>query len=344
MTTTNSQKKRLKENGVQILFKSGLLRLPQRVHRNYLTVLNYHRIGDEGIDNFKPNISATPQAFAEQMELVSQWFNVVSLTDVIAWQRGNRPLPTHAALITFDDGYLDNYSLAFPILRQHGFPAIIFLTTDHIGTDTPFFWDLIAYSIYRTKLDHITIPKIGTFFWEDLSQVDMTILKITEIVKRLPQNEIRSITDQIPERLGVSIPHNTFANLMMSWEQIRELNSKGIDFGGHTMTHPILTQISSSQARSEIEGSKKKIEAEIDEQITSFAYPNGQAGDFNTNIIDIVGEAEYQTAFSLVNGLYSYKLVKNAPYEIRRIFISHKDTLSRFAFKVCGINRLSIFK
>ena len=343
MTTSTSKKKRLKEYGAQMVFKTGLLRLTQRVHKNYLTVLNYHRVNYTDGDTFKPNISATPQAFAEQMNLVSQWFNVVSSDDVVAWLKGERSLPSHAALITFDDGYLDNYLHAFPILAEHDFPALIFLTTDHIDKDSPFFWDLIAYCFYHTKIDRLSMSNIGDFFWDTPSQLDTVVREFTEIVKRLPQNEKQKLINELPESLGVSIAQNTFRNLMMSWDQVRELNSRGIEFGGHTMTHPILTQVSASQARSEIVGAKKRIEKELGKPISCFAYPNGQPDDFNISVTQMVAQAKYQAAYTLVNGPASYESVKDAPFEIRRIFISHKDTLPRFAFKVCGINRLGIF-
>ena len=339
MTT---KKKHLKEKAVQVALKAGGFRLTQKVHRNYLTVLNYHRVNHKYFGAFTPNISATPQAFAEQMELVSRWFNVVSSTDIIAWLRGERSLPPHAALITFDDGYLDNYTQAFPILDEFNFPALIFLTTDHIDTDRPFFWDLIAYCFWHTKLDHIKIPVLGDVFWNSPSQIESIIHKFSEIVKHLPENEKQEIINLLPEKLDISIPHNTFRNLMVSWDQVRELNSKGIEFGGHTMTHPILSQVTQSQARHEIEGAKKRIETEIGEEISSFAYPNGQEDDFNLGVKEIVAQAKYQVAFSLVNGPASYKSVQDSPFEIRRIFISHKDTLPRFAFKICGINRLGL--
>ncbi|MCP4141841.1 MAG: polysaccharide deacetylase family protein [Chloroflexi bacterium] len=109
------------------------------------------------------------------------------------------------------------------------------------------------------------------------------------------------------------------------------------------MTHPILTQVSTTQARLEIEGAKKRIEEELSKPVFCFAYPNGQVDDFNVRVTKMVAQAKYQAAYTLVNGPDSYKSVQDAPFEIRRIFISHKDTLPRFAFKVCGINRLGIF-
>jgi len=336
-----------KEKLAHILLKTRFLRSIQRSQSQSLTVLNYHRIGTpvkKDFDTFKPNISATPQGFEQQMSLISRWFNVISLNQIVAWLKGDGSLPPYAALITFDDGYLDNYLQAFPILNRYHFPALIFLTTDHIARDLPFYWDLIAYSFYHTTLNHVSLPLIGDQHWNDYTQLDKVIRQFTEKFKQFPPEKKLQIIDQLPEQLGVQIPQGTFRNVMMDWDQVRDLKTKGINFGGHTMTHPILTRISPEMARLEIEGSKACIESEIGHPVVSFAYPNGQTGDFNAEIIQMVAQAGYQAAFTLLDGPDSYINVQENPFEIKRIFISHKDTLARFAIKVCGINRIrSIF-
>jgi len=334
----------LKEKLVQLLFKLGILQAIQQVHVQYLTVLNYHRIDTASriaFDTFKPNVSATPTSFAQQMDLLSRWFRVVSFGEVIAWLSGESSLPPHAALITFDDGYLDNYLQAVPILERYNFPALIFLTTDHIETDRPFYWDLIAYCFYHTPLDHFSLSE-STWHWTETPQLDRVIKQFTENLKTYPQDKKQAIVERLPELLNVSIPQGIFRNLMMSWNQVRELKTHGIEFGGHTMTHPILSRVTALQAHNEIVGSKTRIEAETGDPVLGFAYPNGQARDFNPKIVQMVSEAGYRAAFSLINGPESYNAVRQNPYQIKRVFISHKDTLSHMVFKVCGINRLGI--
>jgi peptidoglycan/xylan/chitin deacetylase (PgdA/CDA1 family) len=336
----------MKERLAQILFKTGFLRVVQRSHSQFLTVLNYHRIGDpieKGFNTFRPNISTTSQGFKEQMKLISQWFNVVSLKNVVNWLNGEDALPSRPALITFDDGYVDNYLLAAPILKKYKFPALIFLTTSYIDSDRPFYWDLIAYCFYHTQRDRVSLPGMDDHHWENPGQLDKVIHTFTERVKSYSEDEKQKILSHLPDQLGVSIPAGTFRNLIMSWDQVRTLMLMDIEFGGHTMTHPILTRISIEKARNEIIGSKAIIEAETREVALSFAYPNGQFGDFNPFIAQLVSQAGYKIAFTLINGPKSFKAVRQKPFEINRIFISHKDTLTRFAVKVCGIKRFGIF-
>jgi peptidoglycan/xylan/chitin deacetylase (PgdA/CDA1 family) len=305
-------------------------------------VVNYHRIDDvnrNDFDSFKPNVSATPGDFNRQMDYLAKWFKVVSLRDVVQWLDGHKSLPPYAALITFDDGYLDNYTSAYPILCQHHFPALIFLTTEHIGTDAPFYWDMAAYCFYHTKSDQLTFPDGRVEHWSNQKQLDQVSKSWIEFMKTLPQAEKQIHVEQLAETLGVSVPLGYFQKLMLNWDQVREMQNGEIEFGAHTMHHPILTRISLEQVREEVEGSKSRIEEELGEPVLGFAYPNGQLADLNEPIEKIVADSGIRTAFTLLNGPSSQAEVKQNPYAIRRIFISHKHSLAEYAALLSPINR-----
>lgn len=323
-------------------FSTGAIRIGRKIFSKSLTVLNYHRIDDpyrKGFDSFQPNISAHPAEFDRQMDYLSRWFNVVSLQEVVHWLNGHQTLPPYAALITFDDGYLDNYTTAYPILRRHKFPAVIYLTSGHIETDAPFYWDLAAYCFFHTKVDRVLFPNDTERFWKNSGELDKVSKSWIESMKALPETQKQKWVSRLPNQLDVSIPHNYFRKLMMNWDQIRELYSNGIEFGGHTINHPILSRISLDQARMEIEGSKADIERELGQTIFSFAYPNGKLADLNPDLENLVAQAGYLAAFTLLNGPSSLREVKRNPYTIRRVFISHKHNLPQFAALVNPFNR-----
>ena len=117
-------------------------------------------------------------------------------------------------------------------------------------------------------------------------------------MKGLPQIEKQVYAQRLPEALGVSVPEGFFKKLMMNWDQVREMHKGGIEFGAHTMHHPILTRISLDQVRAEVEGSKSRIEKELGEPVLSFAYPNGQSSDLNNPIEKIVAYAGIRSVFN----------------------------------------------
>ena len=317
--------------------------LHRTTNRNRLTVLAYHRIDDPhrpGFDTFAPNVSATPAQFAEQMALLQARYSVVSAADVTAWLRGEKPLPPYPALITFDDGYFDNFKHALPVLKKFGFPAVVFLATDYIGKSDPFFWDLAAYCFAHTEKTTANFPLAGELHWHDSTSRTAVMVGWLERLKTVSDAEKWAHIHALPDLLDVSIPDDAFAGITMSWAQVREMVANGVTMGAHTMRHPVLTRVPPKQARAEIFGSKARIEAEIGVPVTTFAYPNGHPADFNAAIQQDLADAGIEAAFTLVPGPTTLAEMRANPFTIRRIFLSHKDSLPRFAAKLVGLPRM----
>ena len=332
------------DRGLKFFDQVGLFHLVRILSPDLLTVLNYHRIDDpyrEGFDTFRPNISATPADFALQMDYVAENYNVISGTDLVSFTKGKQGLPKRAALITFDDGYFDNYLNAFPVLKTRGLPAIIFLTTNFIGRNIPFYWDLISYCFNHTDLEKVELPYLGLRYWADESTRTEVLYEWIAVLKKLPESEKQKIVEQLSGMMGVHVPDNAFRNIMMSWAHAREMCDNGIEMGGHTVNHPILTRVTPNEASQELINCKREIEDEINNPVLSFAYPNGQSADFNEEIIKMVKQAGFEVAFTLLPGPARKIEVLQNPLAIRRIFLSHKDTFPRFIAKLSGIDRIS---
>lgn len=320
--------------GKTALFALGAL-WPSR-----LTVLAYHRIAgsDGGTTLFRPNISASPAGFREQMEFVKQTFDPLPLGTLTGWLRGEGDLPRRPLVVTFDDGYRDNLTAALPVLRDLGIPAAVFLATDHIGSAQPLSWDLMAYAFGRTGRDRADLPLLGpvSLGAEDREGVTQ---RFVEAAKELAEAERPALFREVLEVLDVEGNDEAFEGLYLTWEDVRKMTAEGIDFAAHTRTHPILTRIPEEQARAEAGGSKKRIEEETGRKVDSFAYPNGLPGDFSGRLMEILREEGFETAFTLVPGPQSLDSVRREPMAIRRILVSHKDTLPRFVAKILGGQR-----
>jgi peptidoglycan/xylan/chitin deacetylase (PgdA/CDA1 family) len=332
----------IKNIASRLVYNNTVIGLGRRMFAKSLTVINYHRIGDPyqpGFDSFRPNISAHPYMFSQQLEYLTRWYNVIEAQDLINWLNHEKPLPPNAALITFDDGYLDNYTKAYPILRKYDLPALIFLTSGHIDTDQPFYWDLAAYCFHHTTQDHVAFPDRKDQFWTNESEKELVSTAWIESMKKIPNVGKKKWVAQLPQTLKVSVPSNFFRNLMMNWDQVREMNKNRIEFGGHTINHPILSRVPLDEAFDEIDGSRKKIEDELGREVQSFAYPNGMSDNFNSDIEKAVARAKYQAAFTLLNGPTSLQEARKNRYTIRRIFISHTHTLPQFSLLTNFINR-----
>ena len=327
---------------LSLLFRSNILKVFSTLNPNTLTVLNYHRIEYPDSDQalFKPNISASPEMFCKQLDYLKENFNVISVRQFVSWLSGHGDLPRNSAMITFDDGYLDNYTNAFPELKSRSFPAVIFLTTGHIGQSIPFYWDLLAYSFQVSDKDNLSLSQIGKWSWETDAQKMRVAYKVIEELKKFSEDDKQVLVDKIVDYLETPIPDRIFSKLFLNWDQVREMVDGNIEMGAHTVYHPILTRIPFERAVDELKLSKTRIEKEINQEIDSFAYPNGQPGDFDIKIVDQIKKSGFRSAFTLISGPQSYKSVLRNPYQIRRIFLSHKDSFPKFVSKVHGLPRV----
>src|SRR5580704_9397156 len=163
--------------------RTGIIRILESLpQRRALIILNYHRIGNADETPFDSGVfSATAEQFDSQIAYLKRRFHMATLEEVFAMMGGDAPRRT-SVLVTFDDGYLDNYTVAFPILRSHGVQAVFFLPTAFIGTGKLPWWDIIAYLVKRSVKKHIRLeyPKPETF---DLAvdggkRVSMEILRL----------------------------------------------------------------------------------------------------------------------------------------------------------------------
>src|SRR5262249_55983601 len=117
-------------------------------------ILAYHRVLDANPEEFDFDegvISASTEGFYRLMYFVRRIFDVLSFRALYKIELAGRSFPRRALIITFDDGYRDNYPQAFPVLKQLGLPATIFLASGHIGRSRLFWWDAIAYCVKHAK-------------------------------------------------------------------------------------------------------------------------------------------------------------------------------------------------
>jgi peptidoglycan/xylan/chitin deacetylase (PgdA/CDA1 family) len=325
-----------------VFSRIGLTKAVHHLWRNRLTVLAYHRIADPksaGQASLQSNVSSTPWNFSVQMEFLRRQFDIISLADLRAWLHDGVRLPAYPALVTFDDGYRDTFDEALPVLRAKALPGVLFLATDFVA-GTPFYWDVAAYCFQRTKLCQAELPFLGLCRWRDETARLDTLERWLAAAKRLPDQDRSAASAELLRVLAVSVPDDAFADLHLSWDQVRALQRGGIAIGAHTKTHAILTRISLTDAATEINHSKKLIEAQTGVSVDAFAYPNGGPGDFHDAHQSLLRRSGIELGFTLIKGPQSLRAIRRNPLMIRRIFIGHNDDLPRFAAKLCGFSRI----
>lgn len=324
-----------------LLHSRGLDVIKWQQVKNRLTVLAYHRIIDythPDFDYYLPNVSASPQQFAEQIAFVAENFNVVSLDDVRAAAEGSAPLPDYPLLITFDDGYLDNYENAYPVLKKFKFPAAVFLTTSRMDDPQPLWWDIVSRLFALTKFKTPDLPLVGTHDITSPVKNQWVLDALIAKIKVLPELEKCDIVHQVcrildPDR---TIIHNRLPRTFMVWDEVRDLIANGIACQPHTHNHPILTRINLEMAKTEIECSKEAIFQNTGHECYAFAYPNGTPVDYNNQIMSILKSMNFNLGFTLKSGAMLQNELKREPFEIKRHYIGVRDTKEVFAARLVG--------
>ncbi len=255
---------------------SGVLGALERLDSSAgLRVLTYHRVDEPSAEpDLDPGlISATPDEFRVQMRLVAKHYHPVSLRTVLAAQRGEISLPGGAVLITFDDGYLDFALHAWPVLRDLGLPAVLFVPTAFPDRADPsgFWWDRLYAGLRRTTDRIVNLPDLGEFDLAEVTGLQLALKACKRHVKSLPHAEAMDWVDAALRELA-DIP--SLARVL-SWDGLRELTRQGLDVGVHGHLHALCTRLTADELKDDLNACRARLTSELgDDACTSvIAWP-----------------------------------------------------------------------
>jgi peptidoglycan/xylan/chitin deacetylase (PgdA/CDA1 family) len=315
----------------------GLLERAAATRGAGLVVFTYHRIAEPGADPFyAPVISATPDSFREQVNWLRDHVHFVTLDDLAARLEGGCSWSGLLALLTFDDGYRDNFDVAAPILRECGVPATFFISTRFLDAPGLPWWDQVAYAINQVGARRLTLERSpggggAPPIVIDL-QTESRATAITAIIGALLEDTVPDLEwflDQLATEAGVIVDHDRLGRgLFMSWDQVRQLADSGAGFavGSHTHSHHKLATLDDAAQRYELWRSKQLLEAHINRAVEALAYPFGWAGSYTARTRALAAEAGYRLAFAGQERM-------NRPgrldrYEVCRLSIGSADSLA----------------
>lgn len=257
-----------------------------------LSILIYHRVLSEQDPLYSYEV--TKESFNVQMSQLKAVFNVLPLAEAIERLK-NGTLPARAACITFDDGYADNATTALPILQRHGLKATFFIAIGYLNGGR-MFNDTVTEAIRCSSASSLDLTFMGLGSFE-LSSREARVRAINTIlpaIKYLPVGEREALAEKIA---GLATSQALPDNLMMTTAQLRSLHQAGMEIGGHTVRHPILSGLDTESARQEIIGCKRILEEQLGAPVSLFAYPNGKPGrDYLAEHVRIVGESGFSAA------------------------------------------------
>lgn len=280
------------------LYYSGALALwrwfrRRLFHKDSCCVLGLHRVlskAEQERSNSLEGMIIRDDTYLELLAYLQRRFEVVSLEAFLGQTKRASAKPL--CLVTFDDGWADTYSRAFPGLRRFQLPAVVFLATDSIGSQGGF-WVERVKKAWRTPA---ACERIKAAFCDltSANRASTDLETVVDWLKRMPAERRNLIVKQMLPA-SESAPDQAEVDSMLTWDQAREMSAAGIEMGAHTVSHPLLSYEDAPSVERELRVSKQTLEEKLGNKVRAFAYPNG---DWNESVRQQVAEAGYRCAFT----------------------------------------------
>jgi len=286
-----------------------------------LRVLTYHRVMDLAHpERPRPaSVSATPEAFARQMQHLARRFRVVSAPEVLSAFRGETTLPQRAVLVTFDDAYHDFGEYAWPVMRRLGLPATVFVPTAFPDSaHREFWWDRL-HRVFRSPVRQaVSHPRLGRHSLSTPDERSAVVRRLERLVKSMPHEDAMRMLDDVCEQLGDA---GAQRSCVLGWNDLRSLAADGVALAPHTRTHPALSRVSPERVREEVRGSRIDLERETGSTLPLFSYPYGSHDD---TVTAILAEEGIEVAVTCIDG--HSQVGSTEPLRLRRTNISRRTT------------------
>lgn len=310
-----------------------------------LTILTYHRVTDSDISSIEtslPYLFVTKFTFEKQLKFIKKHYKIINFVELNNYLIKKKGIPRNSLIITFDDGYEDNYQHALEIHKKLNIPAVIFLTVNKVSDNnhTLYWWDHVYYLLFSYKQWYVEglYPELDKKILSLIDKFTRSPSGLFSYLNKRDSNEINELLDSIETKYSTSANTIYDDNKIVQWGQILRM-SEYFELGSHSCNHSNIIKLNSKRMNYEIEESLKIIENKTGNQVIAFSYPYG---NYNEVIKNTVANAGYKFAVTTEEGTNSLK----DKYALRRINIwegtcrtfSGKFSKTLFACKLLGIS------
>ena len=276
-----------------------------------LTILLYHRVGPQAAPFFGTSVS--PIVFEKQIRFLKRNYKIIDFQDLKLFNFNYRSYKD-LVILTFDDGYRDNFLYAYPILKKYGIPATIFLATDFIGTGKLLWPDKLAWILYEAsaiptrsslmyhKISKEIIHHVVNFYRYRSAMRIKSLEQLASILKKHSEEQLEDILSALTKVCKIKAWPEGNIHPMLSWKEVEIMSANYISFGSHTKSHPFLSNTTLDRVKIEIAKSRKEIEKHIQKPVTTFAYPYGKRDDYTKSAVEILKEEGFEYACSSERG------------------------------------------
>lgn len=285
----------------------GIMKARARLRVPMVSILTYHHVCDPVADyEFDPDTAdVTPAQFRRHMELIKRHFTVIDVDQLLVGLDDRSTLPPNPCLITFDDGYRSNLTVALPILRELEMSAVFFIATSFVTERRLYWWDRIAWLVKHAKTSSLalTYPLAQVVSLADRQEARRVL---NGLVKNEAGLDLARFLDDLARAAGIdwtaALERELTDSLIMTWDEIRALRDAGMDVESHTRHHRVLQTLDADGLRDELTGSRADLAAAMGQPSRVVAYPVGRSIAKVPAIRAAVANAGYQLGMTNASG------------------------------------------
>lgn len=285
--------------------RSGLLQAAGRLRARSAAILMYHSVMEDprSQETYLGEIILSRKVFRQQMELLARRFRPTSLDQVEQFVSGKAEVPNRAVVVTFDDGYTDNYEIAGPVLNELGVPAAFYATVGCVDRRTLPWPARLRFCFRNTKKRKWADASGSIWPLSSNEERESALVRSCDECCQLTGAVQEKYVDSLSNELDIKIPVDSGA-LMMNYDHMRALVRQGHIVGSHTMTHPNMAYVNLDVARHEMIESKRRLEQELKTPVLHFAYPcPALSPHWTEQTVATSREVGYATAVTTNGGL-----------------------------------------
>jgi peptidoglycan/xylan/chitin deacetylase (PgdA/CDA1 family) len=261
------------------------------------------------------SVEAGRRGFERQVRFLRRWTNVVPLRAALDDLAAGRPLPPRAVALTFDDGYLDNVTVAAPVLHAAGLPATFFLVPGFLSGSVPVWWEELGWAFVHATANRLDWAG-ERFDTSSPSARQAAQGVVADSLKLMDARRRQDAVTELRQRLASVGPD--VGRRFMDWNEAESLLGFGHEIGSHTCGHPILSREEPAAQERELADSREALAAHFGRPVDVLAFPNGRSQDYAAETLRLAGGAGYAFAVTTRSALAGRG---TPPYEVPRVLV-----------------------
>jgi peptidoglycan/xylan/chitin deacetylase (PgdA/CDA1 family) len=313
-------------------------------------VLTYHGVLPAGYKIVDPGLDGSlvsADSFRSQLQFLKSRYNLISPQAFLLWCECGHELPPGSVLLTCDDGLRNSLLDMLPILQEQGLRCLFFVTGASLANAPTMLWYEELYLMFVAGRENFTLdlPEIGVQANIGDKEKRRLWWDLVRRLSRYDSDRRCALLGNIRMELGLSErwnadycedPVRSRRFLVLNPAELQQLASAGMGIGAHTISHPMLSQLSPELAWSEISDSKHNLEQALGQEISAFAYPFGDSFSVRPRELEMAERAGFQCAFVNVGGGFGSRTPK---FALPRVHVTAEMNLAELEAHISGTHR-----